>query len=59
MKKTVQRGPGKYLVVAHAGILNEAMRVIVGAQPPVNRSGTWFDFTDTGFARWNYNPDHH
>lgn len=59
VEKLVRRGAGNYLVVAHGGILNSAMRTIVGAQPFVNQQGTIFGFGDTGFARLVYYPTEH
>jgi 2,3-bisphosphoglycerate-dependent phosphoglycerate mutase len=59
VEKVVRRGPGSTLIVAHGGILNMALRTIVGAAPPVNRTGIWFGFSDTGYARVNYDPEKH
>jgi 2,3-bisphosphoglycerate-dependent phosphoglycerate mutase len=57
LEKVVRRGPGYYLVVAHGGILNAALRIVVGAQPPVMKQGIWFAFSDTGYARAMYSTD--
>ena len=35
LEKVIRLGKGRYLVVAHGGILNATLRCIVGAQPPV------------------------
>jgi 2,3-bisphosphoglycerate-dependent phosphoglycerate mutase len=59
VEKVVRRSAGNYLVVAHGGILNAALRTIVGAQPPVNRQGIWFAFGDTGYVRTAYDPAQH
>lgn len=59
VEKIIRRGAGHYLVVAHGGILNSAMRAIVGAQPMINRQGVVFGFGDTGYARWIYHPSQH
>lgn len=59
VEKVIRRGPGKYLVVAHGGILSSALRTIVGAQPGVNRQGIIFVFGDTGFVRLVYYPKTH
>ena len=56
VEKVVQRGAGRYLVVAHGGILNAAMRMIIGATVPINYHGAWFHFADTGFVRSVYYP---
>ncbi|PKO03254.1 MAG: histidine phosphatase family protein [Chloroflexi bacterium HGW-Chloroflexi-5] len=59
VEKIIRRGIGNYLVVAHGGILNAAMRTIVGAQPHINQQGIFFKFDDTGFARMVYRPSEH
>ena len=59
LESVIRRGPGRYLVVAHGGILNAALRCIVGAQPPVRGQGINFGFGDTGFVRTRYVPDQH
>lgn len=59
VEKMIRRGPGNYLVVAHGGILNAAMRTIVGAPPSVNQQGIAFGFGDTGYARLLYRPAEH
>lgn len=59
VEKVVRLGPGRTLVVAHGGILNAALRVIAGAQHPVNGSGIWFAFNDLGYASFRYNPARH
>jgi 2,3-bisphosphoglycerate-dependent phosphoglycerate mutase len=59
VERVVRRGPGSYLVVAHGGILNMALRTIVGSGPPVNTQGIWFAFGDTGYARAGYLPVKH
>ena len=59
VEKIIRRGAGNYLVVAHGGILNSAMRTIVGAQPFVNQQGIAFGFGDTGYARLVYRPSEH
>ena len=58
VERVVRRGPGAYLVVAHGGILNAALRGILGAPPPVNmRHGFWFAFGDTAYVQLRYRPD--
>lgn len=59
VQNVVRRGPGRYLVVAHGGILNAALRVIAGAPHPVNFHGVWFAFGDLGYARFTYQPANH
>jgi 2,3-bisphosphoglycerate-dependent phosphoglycerate mutase len=59
VEQVVRRGPGRYLVVAHGGILNAALRIIIGAPFPVNFTGIWFRFSDLGYARFEYKPDRH
>lgn len=59
MEKVVRRGSGQYLVVAHGGILNAAMRTIVGAPPLLNGHGLYFALGDTGYAQVIYIPEQH
>lgn len=59
VEKVIRRGSGRYLVVAHGGILNAALRSIAGAGPFINRQGIAFCLGDTGFARMEYHPDRH
>jgi 2,3-bisphosphoglycerate-dependent phosphoglycerate mutase len=59
LERVVRRGPGRYLVVAHGGIFNDALRTITGAQPLANGQGLAFHFGDTGYARCVYKPARH
>jgi 2,3-bisphosphoglycerate-dependent phosphoglycerate mutase len=60
VERLVQRGgPGRTLVVAHGGILNAALRHVVGAPPPVNRQGVHFALADAGYACATYDPERH
>lgn len=59
LEKLVRRGPGRYLVVSHGGMLNAVLRAIVGAQPPINGHGIWFQFGDAGYARCSYDRGGH
>ena len=59
LQNLIRRGPGRYLVVAHGGVLNAALRVITGAPHPINGSGIWFRFGDLGYATFTYQPDRH
>lgn len=59
VEKVIRRGPGSYLVVAHGGILNSALRTIIGTQPAINQQGIAFGFSDTGYARLRYHPLKH
>ena len=59
LESLVRRGPGDYLVVAHGGSLNAALRVLMNVPIPVNHTGVWFRFGDTGYARFTYNPAEH
>jgi 2,3-bisphosphoglycerate-dependent phosphoglycerate mutase len=59
LEKVIRRGAGNYLVVAHGGILNAALRTVAGAGPLVNRQGLMFGFGDTGYARLAYSPGKH
>lgn len=59
LENVMQNKEGKYLVVAHGGILNATVRMIVGAQPPVNDIGLYFKFGDTGYLQTEYKPEKH
>lgn len=59
VEKLVRRGAGQYLVVSHGGMLNAVLRGIVGAQPPINGHGIWFEFGDAGYAKCSYAPGRH
>jgi 2,3-bisphosphoglycerate-dependent phosphoglycerate mutase len=54
LQHVIQKGEGHYLVVGHGGILCAALRIVVGAQPPVNRQGLWFEFGDLGYLKSVY-----
>jgi len=57
LQNLVRRGPGRYLVVAHGGILNAALRVLVGAPTTLDgKHGIGFAFGDAGYSRLNYYP---
>lgn len=59
LEKIIQKPENNYLVVAHGGILNATIRMIVGAQPPINDSGLFFQFGDTGYLHIEYNSKKH
>ena len=55
----IDRSPGSYLVVAHGGILNLALKAILGITPQADFQGAHFRFRNTAFARLSYLPAHH
>ncbi len=59
VQNLVKRGPGSYLVVAHGGILNSALKTMMGSSPNVNQQGFSIAFGDTGYVRLAYSPDKH
>lgn len=59
VQSIVRRGTGKYLVVAHGGILNTALHTMFSTGPTTNDQGFWVRFEDLGFARLEYTPDKH
>lgn len=59
LEKVMQKPDGIYLVVAHGGILNATIRMIIGAQPPVNGRGLYFYFGDTGYLHTEYKLKEH
>lgn len=59
LEKLLQNHEGTYLVVSHGGILNAAIRTLTGAPVPVNTSGLYFGFGDTGYLHTKYIPEKH
>jgi 2,3-bisphosphoglycerate-dependent phosphoglycerate mutase len=59
VESVIRKGPGSYLVVAHGGILNHALRTIIGVQPPINWQGIIFPIGDAGFIRMEYRVNTH
>jgi 2,3-bisphosphoglycerate-dependent phosphoglycerate mutase len=59
VQSVIRRGLGRYLVVAHGGILNAALRHVVGAPVPLNGQDIWFEFGDTGYYKMVYAPGKH
>ena len=55
----IKRPAGKYLIVTHGGLLNKVMYVILGIPVQANFNGPRFRFNNTGFAEFNYRPQHH
>lgn len=55
----LDRPPGRYLVVAHGGILNMTMYAILGIPLQADFSGPRFMFDNTTFASFTYEPEHH
>jgi len=55
----LDRAPGRYLVVAHGGILNMAMYSILSIAPQAHHTGPRFWFRNTTFAEFAYEPDYH
>ena len=59
LQRVVRRGRRSSLVVAHGGILNVAMRCMLGIPPGLSGSGVRFAFGDAGFVRTSYSPSRH
>ena len=58
IEQIIRENPkGQVLVVAHGGILNAALRNVLGIYPLHNDGGVWFEFGDTGFAQVQYKPN--
>jgi 2,3-bisphosphoglycerate-dependent phosphoglycerate mutase len=53
----LQRPPGRYLIVAHGGIINQALHVILGLTPQSGSDGPRFILSNAGFASLSYAPD--
>ncbi|MGB8215544.1 MAG: histidine phosphatase family protein [Anaerolineales bacterium] len=50
---------GRYLVAAHAGVLNMALYAILGIPVQADDFGPRFSFHNTTFATFTYEPDRH
>lgn len=59
VRHLLRRPPGQYLVVSHGGILNMALRAMLGIPVPANSTGTFFRFGNSGFAVLEYLPARH
>lgn len=59
LEKVIQLKKGNILIVAHGGILNAALRTIVGAQPRLGKSGLAFAFSDAGYLHAQYDFQDH
>ena len=49
----------KILVVSHGGILNAAFRTIMGANPPVNGNGLYFQLGHAGYLHTEFESEEH
>jgi broad specificity phosphatase PhoE len=60
LQHVLQRPDGNYLIVAHGGILNAAVRTIVGTTPPINRKhGLFVQFKDLSYLTVRYHKNEH
>jgi broad specificity phosphatase PhoE len=59
VQNLIDRPAGRYLVVAHGGILNMALYAILGIAPQADFTGPRFMFHNTTFATLTYEPEHH
>jgi 2,3-bisphosphoglycerate-dependent phosphoglycerate mutase len=59
LQNLLDRPPARYLVVAHGGILNNALFVAMGITLQADSSGSRFMFGNTGFADLTYEPEQH
>lgn len=59
IQSILDRAPGRYLVVAHGGILNMAMYSILSISPQAHHGGPRFTFANTTFADFTYESDKH
>jgi 2,3-bisphosphoglycerate-dependent phosphoglycerate mutase len=53
----LQHPPGRYLVVAHGGIINQALRYILGVPPTPGSDGPRFILSNAAFASLSYAPN--
>lgn len=59
LRSLLSQPPGRYLVVAHGGILNMLLYAILGITPQANFCGARFLFRNTAFASLIYHPSEH
>lgn len=59
IQSILDRKPGRYLVVAHGGILNMAMYSVLSIAPQAHHNGPRFWFRNTTFADFAYDPEWH
>jgi 2,3-bisphosphoglycerate-dependent phosphoglycerate mutase len=57
--KLMRRPPGKYLVISHGGILNQAVAAITETAHQANGQGVHYVFDNTAFATFVYRPANH
>jgi 2,3-bisphosphoglycerate-dependent phosphoglycerate mutase len=54
--KLLNRSPGRYLVVAHGGIINQTLHVILELPPRIDSDGARFIISNAAFAFLSYAP---
>jgi 2,3-bisphosphoglycerate-dependent phosphoglycerate mutase len=54
-----QHPPGRFLIVAHGGIINLAIYTALGIPPPPGPSGPRFILANAAFAELTYSPHEH
>jgi len=59
IQHVLDRRPGRYLVVAHGGVLNMALYAILGIPVQADSAGPRFTFANTTFATFKYEPERH
>lgn len=59
LESLLSRPLGRYLVVAHGGILNLVLYTALGIAPQANFGGVRFSFGNTAYAWLEYEPNRH
>jgi 2,3-bisphosphoglycerate-dependent phosphoglycerate mutase len=59
VQSLIDRGPGRYLVVSHGGILNKVLLAALGLPVQPNFYGASFRFDNSAFASLTYTPEEH
>jgi 2,3-bisphosphoglycerate-dependent phosphoglycerate mutase len=59
IQKLLDRSPGRFLIVAHGGILNMALYALLGIPVQADHTGPRFMFRNTTFATLTYSPERH
>ena len=59
INELLRLAPGRFLIVAHGGIINLAMHAILGIPPSSGPSGPRFILSNAAFAELTYSPHEH
>ena len=55
----LEKESGRYLIVSHGGILNQAISCLMGIPPHPSQMGIRFRLANTGISKFIYHPEFH